>query len=413
MDGQRAEPHKKALVRTRNIGGDKRGTGARPCLVPEIQMRIATVATHVLSADLSQPFHWSFNGTSVRSSCIVEITADDGTTGWGECFGPARLNAAIIDAYAPYLIGQDALATELHWQTLYNQFRDQGQKGLAITALSGVDIALWDLKGRHFNVPVHVLMGGPLRRSVRAYATGTYRTKTGDPLSYITEEVLGYQREGFHAAKLKVGFGVQEDAELIRTVRSAVGPAFGLMIDANHGYDVLEAIALGNAVADRDIGWFEEPVVPDDLDSYAEVKARQPIPVAGGECDFTRWGFREILKRRAIDILQPDTCAAGGLSECKKIADMATAFGVRYVPHVWGTGIGLATALQLLAVLPNTPPRHRALEPILEFDRSEHPFRQTVLTEEIEHRDGIVAIPDRPGLGIEIDRAALKHLSSG
>lgn len=327
--------------------------------------------------------------------------------GWGECFGPAQLNAAIVAAYEPYLVGRNALATDEIWQTLYNQFRDQGQKGLVICALSGVDIALWDLKGRHFDAPVHTLMGGPLRTQVAAYATGTYRKQAGDPLQYIVDEVRGYQHEGFHAAKLKIGFGVKQDTALIRAVREAVGEDFGLMLDANHGFDLIEAVELGNAVADCRIGWFEEPVVPDDLDSYREVKARQPIPVAGGECEFTRWGFREVFRRRAIDIVQPDTCAAGGLSECKKIADMATAFGVRYVPHVWGTGIGLAAALQLLAVLPNTPPRHTPAEPILEFDRSEHPFRQAVLESPIEHENGIVQVPEGPGLGIEIDRAAI------
>ena len=152
------------------------------------------------------------------------------------------------------------------------------------------------------------------------------------------------------------------------------------MLDANHGYDVSEAIALGRRVADCDIGWFEEPVVPEDLAGYVEVRRGQPIPVAGGETWFTRWNFRDVLTARAVDIIQPDVCAVGGLSEAKKIADMAAAFGVRCVPHVWGTGVGLATALQLLAVLPHNPPRHTPLEPLLEFDRSEHPFRQAVLT---------------------------------
>ncbi|MDQ4136373.1 MAG: mandelate racemase/muconate lactonizing enzyme family protein, partial [Pseudomonadota bacterium] len=120
--------------------------------------------------------------------------------------------------------------------------------------------------------------------------------------------------------------------------------------------------------------------------------------------------FREVLVSRSIDILQPDTCAAGGLSECKKIADMATAFGVRYVPHVWGTGIALAAALQLLAVLPHSPSSLNPIEPMLEFDRTEHPIRQAILTRPIEHRDGIVRVPDGPGLGIEIDRDALERL---
>ena len=374
-------------------------------------MKIADVKAHVLEAKLSEPFGWSFNRTDIRGGCLVEIVSEDGTTGWGECFGPARLNAAVISAFRPLLLGADPLAIEAIWQLLYNRFRDQGQKGLIVTALSGVDIALWDLKGRRFGAPVHVLMGGPLRRHVQAYATGTYRKDQGDPLDYVVEEVRGYVREGFGAIKLKIGFGVEPDLALIRAVRDAIGPNVGLMLDANHGFDCVEALALGRAAASLDIGWFEEPVVPDDLDSYCEVRRGQPIPVAGGECDFTRWGFREILTRRAIDIVQPDTCAAGGLSECKKIADMANAFGVRYVPHVWGTGVGLAAALQLLAVLPHNPPRQSPIEPMLEFDRSEHPFRQAILTAPIEHVRGVVDVPTGPGLGIDIDRTTLARFT--
>jgi D-galactarolactone cycloisomerase len=275
--------------------------------------------------------------------------------------------------------------------------------------VSGVDIALWDLKGKKLGASVASLMGGPFRREVPAYATGTYRLRQGDPLDYVVREVKGYVAEGFGAVKLKIGFDVAADLNLIAAVREAIGPGIGLMLDANHGFDAVEAIALGRAAAKYDIGWFEEPVVPDDLGSYCEVRRGQPIPVAGGECEFTRWGFREVLTRRAMDIIQPDTCAAGGLSECKKIADMAAAFGVRYVPHVWGTGIGLAAALQLLSVIPHDPPRHTPREPLLEFDRSEHPFRQAVLKSPLEHVGGRVRIPDAPGLGIEVDREAVER----
>jgi D-galactarolactone cycloisomerase len=374
-------------------------------------MRIAEVRTHVLEAPLSEPFAWSFNSTAARSTCLVEIICEDGTIGWGECFGPAGLNAAVVAAFRPHLIGADPLASDRLWLHLYNHFRDQGQRGLTVTALSGVDVALWDIKGKHFEAPIHVLMGGPVRTEVAAYATGTYRRGNADPLGYIVEEVKGYVREGFSAVKLKIGFGVAEDAALVRACREAVGPRVGLMLDANHGYDVVEAIALGRKVADCDIGWFEEPVVPEDLESYVEVRRGQPIPVAGGETWFTRWNFREVFNARAVDIAQPDICAAGGLSETKKIADMASAFGVRCVPHVWGTGVGLATALQLLAVLPHNPPRHTPLEPVLEFDRSEHPFRQAVLSAPIEHEGGIVRVPKGPGLGIAVDRTALERFA--
>ena len=374
-------------------------------------MKIVEVRTHVLQAPLRQPFSWSFDGTATRSACLVEIETDDGVIGWGECFGPAPLNAAIVQSFKKHLIGADPCASEAIWQTLYNRFRDQGQKGLAITALSGVDIALWDLRGKVSDLPIYRLMGGPLRTRVQAYATGTYRRDTGDPLDYIVEEVKEYASQGFDGVKVKIGRDVDRDAELIRAVRAAIGPSRKLMIDANHGYDTLEAIALGRKIADLNIEWFEEPVVPEDLASYREVRRGQPIPVAGGECEFTRWGFLNILTSRSMDIIQPDTCAAGGLSECKKIADMATAFGIRYVPHVWGTGVSLAAALQLLAVLPHTPLRFNPREPLLEFDRSEHAFRQEILTEPLEHENGWVKIPTGAGLGIEINRDTLRKYS--
>ena len=179
------------------------------------------------------------------------------------------------------------------------------------------------------------------------------------------------------------------------------------MVDANHAYDATAAIRLGRAIAELDIGWFEEPVPPEDLAGYREVKAALAIPVAGGEAEFTRWGFRELADlRAAVDIMQPDVCAAGGISECKKIADMANAFGVRSTRTSGAPASGLAASLQLIAALPHNPPGHHPLEPLLEFDRSEHPLRQAVLrSRSSTRRLGRGAA--RPGLGIEIDRAAL------
>jgi D-galactarolactone cycloisomerase len=373
-------------------------------------MKIAEVRTHVLEAPLSQPFAYARAWYASRTASLVEIVTDEGLTGWGECYGPARLTAAVVESFRPLLVGVDPLRSDWLWQEIYARFRDHGQKGVVIEGLSGVDIALWDIKGKAFGVPVHRLMGGPIRTSVEAYATGLYRRESGDPEAYLVEEALDYAAQGFRAVKLKVGFGIEEDARITRALRRALGPDIRLMIDANHAYDAVAAIRLGRKVEDLDIGWFEEPVPPEDLAGYRAVRDALTIPVAGGECEFTRYGFREVLLSRAIDILQPDTCAAGGLSECKKIADMAAAFGVRYVPHVWGTGIALAAALQLIAVLPQAPSSLNPIEPLLEFDRTEHPIRQAILTTPIEHESGLVRVPDGPGLGIEIDRDALERL---
>ena len=376
-------------------------------------MKIANVRTHVLEAALSEPFAYSRAWYDTRMAMIVELEADDGTVGWGESYGPAWMTSAVVRSLAPFLVGLDALRTDWIWQEVYARLRDHGQKGVVIEALSGIDVALWDLKGKHFGVPVATLMGGPLRTEVAAYATGLYRRRAGEPAAYLAEEAASYVAEGFRAVKLKVGFGIEEDARITRAVREAIGPDIGLMVDANHAYDAVAAIRLGRAIAGCDIGWFEEPVPPEDLAGHLACKAALPIPIAGGECEYTRFGFRDLLVAHAMDIIQPDTCAAGGLSECKKIADMAVAFGTRYNPHVWGTGIALAASLQLLAVLPaHTPPSLAPAAPMLEFDRTEHPIRQAVLRAPIEHERGIVAIPQGPGLGIEIDRDALARLAA-
>jgi D-galactarolactone cycloisomerase len=322
------------------------------------------------------------------------------------------INAAVVESLSTLLIGQDPMRGEWIWREIYSRYRDHGQKGSIIQGLSGIDIALWDLKGKFLGQPIHRLMGGPLRSEVRAYATGLYRRDEGRPDLYLAEEAAGYASEGFNAVKLKVGFGVAEDARVTKAIRDAIGPTVGLLIDANHAYDAVSAIQLGRKIEELDIGWFEEPVPPEDVAGHRQVREALTIPIASGECEFTRFGFRDLITTRAVDIVQPDTCSAGGLSECKKIADFAETYNLRYAPHVWGSGIALAAALQLLAVIPSfTPQSLNPVEPMLEFDRTEHPIRQALLLAPIEHRNGIVQVPDGPGLGIEIDRTVLKRFA--
>ncbi|SFH41761.1 mandelate racemase/muconate lactonizing enzyme family protein [Ensifer sp. OV372] len=370
-------------------------------------MKIVAVRTHLLEHRLAVPFESASMRFDRRAHVLVEIECDDGTIGWGECLGPARPNAAVVAAYTPWLIGQDPRQTEKLWAILYNALRDQGQRGLAVTALSGIDIALWDIKGKHYRASVSMLLGGRWRESVRAYATGSFKRDGVDRVSDNALEMAERRAQGFHACKIKIGFGIEEDLRVIRAVREAIGDEMRLMIDANHGYTVTEAIRLGKAAADYDIDWFEEPVVPEQLSAYRAVRAGQPIPVAGGETWHGRYGMWPAVESRAVDILQPDLCGCGGFSEMAKITSIATLHGVRIVPHVWGTGVHIAAALQFMAAMTPDPVRVNPIEPILEFDRTENPFRQAVLKAPIEAVDGVVAIPDAPGLGIEIDRDAL------
>lgn len=370
-------------------------------------MRIAALRTHLLEHRLEVPFESASMRFDRRAHVLVEVVCDDGTVGWGECLGPARPNAAVVAAYAPWLIGQDPRATERLWAVLYNALRDQGQRGLAITALSGIDMALWDIKGKALGVSVATLLGGRWREHVRAYATGSFRRDGVDRVADNAAEMAARRDEGFHACKIKIGFDVAEDLRVIRAVRDAIGPGMRLMIDANHGYTLAEATRLGRAAAEYDIDWFEEPVVPEQIGAYAALRAAQPIPIAGGETWHTRWGMWPAIEARAVDILQPDIAGCGGLSEAVKIATLASLHGIRIVPHVWGTGVHIAAALQFMAAQVPDPVRTNPVEPIMEFDRTPNPFRQAVLATPIEARDGIVAIPDGPGLGIEINRDAL------
>ncbi|MDX3924359.1 MAG: mandelate racemase/muconate lactonizing enzyme family protein [Shinella sp.] len=376
-------------------------------------MKIASVRTHLLEHRLDVAFESASMRFDRRAHVLVEIVCEDGTTGWGECLGPVRPNAAVVAAYANWLIGENPLETEKIWARLYNALRDQGQRGLAVTALSGIDIALWDVKGKHFGVPVSVLLGGRFRESVRAYATGSFKRDGVDRIEDNAAEVARYKEQGFHASKIKIGFGIEEDLAVLRAVRNAVGPGMRLMVDANHGYDALEAIKFGQAAAELDIDWFEEPVVPEQLGAYREVRARQPIPVAGGETWHSRWGMREPVETRAVDILQPDLAGVGGFTEAKRVADMAALHGIRVVPHVWGTAVHIAAALQFMAAMVPSPVRVNPVEPILEFDRTDNPFRQAVIKTPIEHERGVVSIPNGPGLGIEIDRDALAEFRMG
>ncbi|MBM7069058.1 mandelate racemase/muconate lactonizing enzyme family protein [Actibacterium sp. 188UL27-1] len=374
-------------------------------------MKIAAIQTHILEHKLDTAFESASARFDHRRHLLVEVTCEDGTTGWGECLGPPALNAAVINHYKPVFLGADPLRTEPLWLQAYNLLRDQGMRGLAITALSGIDVALWDIKGKHFGMPVATLLGGRVRDSVRAYATGSFRRDGVDRVEDIAAEVADYRAQGFDAVKIKIGFDVAEDLRVIAAVRDAIGPDMALMIDANHGYDTGEAIALGQAAAPYDIAWFEEPVIPENLTAYQDVRAGQPIPVAGGETWHGRWAMQQALDARAVDILQPDLCGVGGFTEMRRVADQATLAGTRLVPHVWGTGVQIAASLQWMAAQLPDPPRPEARDPILEFDRTDMPFRQAILTKPLDHKNGAVQIPDAPGLGIEIDRAALDQYS--
>jgi D-galactarolactone cycloisomerase len=373
-------------------------------------MKVTAVTCHLLQSKVERPFTsargWLY---TTRSSCIVEVATDEGVTGWGECYGPAAVNKALIETqYAPRVIGRDPFDGEVVWEDLYNRIKDYGASGFSLTALSGIDIALWDVIGRAVGKPIHKLIGGAHRKELVAYATGLYFTDMDRLVEEAVEEAQGYAAQGFRAIKMKIGLGDPAlDLRRVKAVREAIGPGVGLAVDANHCFSVPQAIRLGRMMEPLDLLWFEEPISPEDHDGYVEVTRALDMAVAGGENDFSRWGFRDIVAKKTMDIVQPDVCAAGGISECRKIAALASAFGVECVPHAWGSAIGLAATIQWLAALPDMPPAFRPIPPMLEFEQTPNPLRDDLAKEPVRQVNGIVRVPDGPGLGIEIDREVL------
>ena len=373
-------------------------------------MKVTKVTCHLLQSKVDRPFTsargWLY---TTRSSCVVEVETDAGVTGWGECYGPAAVNKALIETqYAPRVVGRDPFDVEAVWEDLYNRIKDYGAQGFSITALSGIDIALWDIMGRATGLPVHKLIGGAHRKEILAYATGLYFIDMDRLVEEAVEEALEYKEQGFRAIKMKIGLGDPKlDVRRVRAVREAIGPDVALAVDANHCFTVPQAIRLGRMLEELDLLWFEEPISPEDHEGYVQVTQALDLAVAGGENDFTRWGFRDVIAKKAMDIVQPDVCAAGGISEMRKIATLASAFGVECVPHAWGSAIGLAATVQFLAALPDQPPAFRPIPPMLEFEQTPNPLRDELAREPIVQRRGIVAVPDGPGLGIEVDREVL------
>jgi len=375
-------------------------------------MKITKVETFVLTNQLKETFYFSQWAYSERRICIVKITSDDGLCGWGEGYGPANVIKAGIGLVKPLLIGENPLENETLWYKMYRKTLDYARRGVLAASISAIDVALWDLKGKALNQPVSVLMGGQHRKRVVPYATGMYFSKSDDLTSKLVAEAKSYVKLGFKAVKMKVGLSVSQDIEMVKAIREAIGNDIKLMIDSNHAYSLREATELSRAVEQYDIGWFEEPVSPEYYHHYKELRTKTTIPIAGGECEYLRYGFETLLKNDCVDILQVDICGAGGLSEAKRISTLANTRGIEIVPHVWGTGIAFHAALHFIANLEPIPGRLHPPDMYIEYDRTENDIRESLTSPSIVMKNGFIDIPQSPGLGIEVDEEVVRHFSS-
>ena len=368
-------------------------------------MRITSVRTRLVDVDLPAPFHpaWAPGATVTRIRlCYLRIDTDAGLYGIAghEFFGAEE---QAVQRIATYLVGEDPLRIEKHAATLRYFWPYFG------AAVWFVELALWDLLGKAAGLPVYKLLGGAFRTKVQPYATGFYRIKGQGEAKRLGDEAVRHFEAGFALMKVKLGYGVDDDIACMKEIGRVIqGKPITLMVDTNHAYGRAEAHRLGRALEEYDLRWYEEPVVPEDVQGYVEMRQKLSMPIAGGENEHTLYGFREFLNAGAVDVAQPDLGSCGGISAGRHIIALAQSHGIQVNPHVWGSAIAQAASLQLIAALPVAHHSLFALEPVLEYDRSTHPFRQYLITKPIQQVQGWVELPSGPGLGVEVDRAVLE-----
>ncbi|MDO7173109.1 mandelate racemase/muconate lactonizing enzyme family protein [Mariniflexile sp. AS56] len=372
-------------------------------------MVIEKIEAFVLKDELSNSFFFSQWEYAERRICVVKVTASDGTYGWGEGYGPAALIETGIKMLEPIVVGEDPLQNEVIWNKMYRKTLDFARRGVLMASISAIDIAIWDLKGKILGLPISTLLGGAHRIKIRPYATGMYFTDHNNPTKDFEKEAKLYISQGFKAIKMKVGLGIKEDVANVKKLRGIIGDDIQLMVDSNHAYSLREAIELARKIEKYDISWFEEPLSPEFYDQHYELRQKTSIPIAGGECEYLRFGFQQLIKSKSVDIIQPDICAAGGLTEAKRIATLASTNGIDLIPHTWGTSIGLHVALHFIANIESIPGRMHQPDFLIEYDQTENGLRDKLTFPAIEMKDGYLEVPNRPGLGIDIDKAVLER----
>ena len=376
-------------------------------------MKIKDVKSYVLQYRLEEELGYSQQYYDRRTAHLIEVVTDEGLRGYGEAFGGGNValaNKTIVEqVIGPLIRGMDPLDREVIWHKVYNLLRDHGQKGMPLQSLSGVDIALWDIAGKSQGQPLYKLLGGAFRDRIPAYGYGMMLRRVPELANRFAEESRKIAAGGFKAIKMKIGLGPRQDAKLVEAVRKAIGPEIQLMVDANHCYTAREAIPLGRELERLDVFWFEEPVAPEDYQGYRDLCLALDMNIAGGEAEFTRWGFRQLIEGRCVDVLQPETCGLGGITEYQKVLALAHSHFVPVVNHVWGSAVAVAMNLHLLAALPDLPGGAHPVQPMLEYDTTPNRFREELLKEplnvlkQVKQNDGWVGLPKGPGLGIEID----------
>ncbi len=388
-------------------------------------MKIKDIRTIALSYKCEPPYGSAGGMQARRGALIVEVETDDGIVGIGESGLGGGATATVIEKdLKPLLLGRDPTMIEGLWQLMFARTRQYGRRGVVMNAISGIDIALWDIAGKVAKMPVYKLLGAS-RDRVEAYASGGFYQE-GKGVDGVAGEAESYRARGFRGMKMKIGRNpstgshlrhlanmaevceVEPEIDIARVaaVRKALGPQAKLMVDVNCAWSPDFAIRMGREFEPYNLYWIEEPVATDDIDGSARVADALTTPIAGYETETGLYGFRELVTRGAVDIVQLDVAWSGGFSEGKRIAAFAQAHHRMVAPHAFAGAVLLIASLHYAASIPN------ALA--LEWDQNPNGLRDELLKEGLKlESDGTVKLPERPGLGIELDRAAVEKYRVG
>jgi D-galactarolactone cycloisomerase len=364
---------------------------------------ITAVDTFHLRHELRRPVGPASAFNTSRQTIVIRVATDAGLVGWGEAYALAGVRAAIHEVLGPLLIGQDPTQPRRLWQRLWDATFGNG------FAVGGVDIALHDLWGKSLGVPIHRLFGGARRTFVPAYASSGYLQGL-DPAEQWPEEVAALLARGYRAIKLKIGLcPPAHELPILAELKRSMPEDAQLMVDVWGAYTPPLALEVGRELQRLGIAFYEEPLPQAGYVGYEHLTAALDMPVAGGEMLQTRSAFKELFDRRAVDIVQPDVCICGGLGEVLFVADLARLSGIQCIPHSWNGAVMNVATLHVASLLADASRLPGVAPPLLECDSTENPFMTDELVEPLELHDGGYTVPDRPGLGVEIDEAALRR----
>lgn len=367
-----------------------------------MQMRIETidVDTLLFAYPINARFRYAGGTCTHRVSSVIRVVTDTGEIGIGSVYSHPRLVQTIVtEQLAPMLRGQDPTDVERLWRIMYGLTRWYGRKGVAVSALGGVEMALWDLRGKAAKTPVWRLLGGKNVKSVPAYASALLWE---DDVAVLGREAHRHLERGFRRMKMRLGRNWRYDLDALEAVTSACGRDGELMVDGSLRYSVDRAALLARELEARKVVWFEEPFEPEEIDAYVALQLRSRVPLAAGENEFGLQGFRELLRADAVDIVQADACRCGGIGETMAVGRLAAAHDKRLAPHTWSDAIAVMANAHCVAASPNGF--------TVEVDQTGNPFIDTLLRDPLEISDGRLRISDAPGLGIALDeRTIARH----